>query len=147
MDGLVDFDQQGFESGILLAMGLGIPDDPDLQPTFLMPDVVELPDSASVDPEGVPFNPFVRPLRTPVEPIRVLCAVEFLDRAGNVLDFAVAQADQARLTLLDAQYRQVEGFEAVLLGGTNYRYSQTYPPLALGPSVIWQVMVTTEDQG
>ena len=35
MKGLVPFDQAGFEAGILLAMCLGIPDDPELQPTFV----------------------------------------------------------------------------------------------------------------
>ncbi len=145
MKGLVPFNQAGFEAGILLAMGLGIPDDPDLQPTFVFPGTTTA--SVPVDDEGVPFDPAAKVSRTPGKPdVRVRCAVEMLDRQGTVLDFAIAQADQARLTLLDAQYRQVQGFDHVLLGGTPYDYRETFPPIALGPSVVWQVLVATRDE-
>ncbi len=142
MKGLVPFDQKAFEDGILLAMGLGIPDDPALQPTFVLPGTTTA--SPGKDEVDSAFDPAAKlvPGKTP----RVRCAVEFLDRNGEVLDFGIAQADQARLTLLDAQYQQVKGFDHVLLGGTEYQYRETFPPLALGPSVIWQVMVATRDE-
>lgn len=146
MKGLVDFDGTGFQEGILLAMGLGIPDDEALRPTFIMPGTTEVPQGTSVDPDGVPFNPFVRRNRIPGARLQVRCAVEFLNQAGDVTDYGVLQNDQARLTLLDPQYQQIKGFESVLLGDVTYNYSQTFPPIGLASATVWQVLVRAEDQ-
>lgn len=133
-----------FNAGILTAMAVGLSPNTGEQPIFVFAD--EVTNVSPADEEEVPFDPSAIPTR--VEGNRILnvpCAIEFMDAAGRLVDLGIISPTKVRLTLLDAQYRLVHGFDHVLIAGDRYNYRLTEPPLGLVDAQVWVVHCTAED--
>ncbi len=145
---VVPFDRADFQRGILTAMGIGTPARPAERVTFVFADTTA--NTAPADDEGVPFDPRATPTVTAGNRQSVLCAVEYLDTVGTVVDLGVVVPSQLRLTLLDAQYQQIKGFDRVEIGsgiGTPdvYHYRRTEPPIGMVTETVWTIYCRAED--
>ena len=140
----VPFDEAGFLSGVLTAMGVGTPPALADQPLFVFADTTTV--AVPTDSEGVPFDPAARPTVTPGARVRVPCAVEYLDNHGQVVNFGIVTPSTLRLTLLDAQYRQIKGFSHVVIGGDRYNYRRTAPPEGMVTATVWTIYAVAEDE-
>lgn len=136
------FNVERIRRGLLTAMEFGEPTRTEDKATF----VTEAA-STGVEPrdqEGVPFDPTVRPARTTTS-LAVPCAVAFVNRGDTNETFGVIQSTGVVITLLDAEYQQVKGFDYVGVGGDRYNYNKTAPPVALGSLDVWTVYATAVD--
>jgi hypothetical protein len=141
---VVPFDRVGFQTGILTAMGVGLPADPDLRPQFVFAGTTSA--TTPVDDEGIPYDVTSQPVLTAgrVE-TDVLCAIEYLDAVGQVVDLGIIAPTQIRITLLDAQYQRIKGFDHVLIDGDRYNYRRTQPPIGMVTETVWIVHCRAED--
>lgn len=140
----VSFDEAAFTDGILTAMGVGTPPETADRAVFVFADTSVA--TGSVDDEGIPFDVTQAPTRTAgAEVADVPCAIEFFDAVGQVADLGVLQPTKIKVTLLDAQYELVRGFDHVRIGGDKYHYRKTEPPIGLVTKTIWIVHCTAED--
>lgn len=137
-------DPVAFRWGISAAMMMGLPPAPADQPLFFFPPQVT--NAGLADAENVPFDPAAAPVVTPRAPVRALCAVEYQDSMGVVVDVGIVTASRLVLTFLDEAYQAVRGFSYVVAGGDRYNYRRTPPPLGLGPVAVWQVVCVAEDE-
>lgn len=140
----VPFDRDAFRNGILIAMSVGLPEDEVLQPTFFFPEAVG--NITPADDDDVPFDPAARPTRTAPPSVRVVCAVEYQDREGRPVNFGTVTPSKVELTLLDAEYQKVKGFDHVVIGGGRYDYRRTPPPVGMVTETIWTVICEAEDE-
>jgi hypothetical protein len=125
------FDATAFRSGIHLAMAMGLPPATADQPTFYFaqPRAYDVP----VDEEGVPYDPTAQPLpaASGLNPVQVLCAVEYYDAFGEIITFGIVTPSRVVLTLLDAEFAQVDGFTHVEIGQERYVFRHWEVPLGL----------------
>lgn len=127
------FDGREFRKQIRFVMQMGAPVVTDHQATFEFPNqlVYNTADAGDFDDTGVPFNPSIPVTRVVPPTKKVPCAVEYFDAEGVVTDFGVLAPSRAVVTLLDDDYAQVKGCNAVILGGERYNYQKTEFPSAL----------------
>ena len=137
------FDRNKILIGLHKAMEFGEPTRAEDQATFVT--IVEPIVIGPVDEDGVPFDPSERVSRTP-QSNTVACAVEYVDRADRAERFGTLQPTRVKITLLDAEYQTVRGFDYVVVGGDKYVYRSTEPPVALGSIDVWTVYCTAEDE-
>jgi hypothetical protein len=146
----VDFDATEFRTGIRTAMQLGMPSDVAQWPVFIRR-VPPLP-APDVDSDGVPWQ-VGRPIASPVDvPVRALCALEWPPGTKETIEqWGPLQPGQLRVTLLDEEYRSVEGFAHMRVwpaeGGepVAYEYRRVLGRYALGSVDVWTLLVASED--
>lgn len=142
------FDGRAFRKNIQFVMRMGAPTNADDQATFLFPSqlVYDSPtDGEDTDATGVPFDPSI-PVRRVLPPaVKVPCAVEYRDAEGIVTDFGTITPSRAVITLLDEDYRKVEGCNAVLLAGERFVYQRTEFPSALFDVGLYVLHFTAEN--
>ena len=95
--------------------------------------------AAPTDDEGTPFDPGATIVQTPPTRLTVLCAVEYVDGLDKLTAFGYTTPSRVKVTLLDTEYVQVEGFDYVVIGGARYDYRKTQPPLGMGPINVYTV--------
>lgn len=143
------FPAQAVRDGLRLPMRMGLPVDPNQWPEFVIiePPVV----TVETDQHGYPWDPMA-PAAGPVETrVRVVCAMETPDPSQRPENFGLVQPATLIITLLDEEYRQVEGFKYVNLWltatgpPTRYYYRNVHLRTALDTVEVWQVEVATED--
>ncbi len=141
---VVAFDRVGFQTGILTAMGIGLPADPAQRPRFVFAGTST--STTPVDEEGIPYDVSTQPTTTAgrVE-TDVLCAIEYLDSVGQAVEFGIITPTQIKVTLLDAQYQRVKGFDHVLIGQDRYNYRRTEPAIGMVTETVWIVHCRAED--
>lgn len=144
MQGPIHIDQAPFEAGLRAAMAMGTPPAPTDRAVFVFADTTT--NTAPADAENVPFDPAATPTVTPGRRISgVLCAIEYLDAQGQLVDLGVLAPTQIRITLIDAEYQQVRGFDYVEMSGDKYFYRRTAPAVGLDASQFWTVYCRAED--
>jgi hypothetical protein len=141
------FNPDEVRAGLRLAMQVGLPVTPADQPTFYMPATVTTDGSHKVDSGGTPYLPTYRPDVARPTPIKVPCAVEYVDGEGKILAFGTIVPARVKLTFLDQDYAKVKGFDFVAIGGTKYFYKRDEPPLGLISVGIHIVHCMSEDEG
>lgn len=126
-------------------MRFAAPADVSEQATFFFPPVADA-SGAVVDGEGIPYDPdaTVEYVRAPS--VRVPCAITYSDATGSVERFGRLTSADIVLTLVEPDYRQVQGFEYVEVAGQRYTYRHTFPPVALFDLNVWSIRCETEDQ-
>lgn len=127
-------------------MEFGLPSATSDQPSFFMPQTTTSVGNV-LDDEGVPFDPAVTPTLSTLVKKQVKCAVEYVDGDGKVEAFAVIVPSKIKVTLLDQEYVQVQGFSFVVIKGQKYYYQRTEPPVALGTVDVYTVYCRAEDDG
>lgn len=140
------FNADAVRKGLRLAMTVGLPPLSSEQPVFYMPRVMDIP-TENVDSEGVPFDPTYAPTFTPPVTKKVPCAVEYVDGEGKLTGLGVVSPTKVVLTLLDQDYRTVEGFEYVAIGGVRYWYRRTESPKGLVTVGLYKIHCASEDEG
>lgn len=140
------FDAAGFREGIHFAMHMGLPPDPDEQITFFFHPTVTNPGSVVVDGANVPFNPAASLTSTPLDPVKVDCAVEYLDAEGQPTSFGLLAPSRIAVTLLDVDYEQVAGVAYVVAHGDRYNYRRTEPPAGLFDVGLYVMHFTAENE-
>ncbi len=140
----VPFNQAAFEDGIRLAMAVGLPPIEAERPVFVFTNSTV--NTAPADAEHVPFDPAATPAVTPGRRVAgIYCAIEYQDAAGQLVNLGVITPSQIVVTLLDDEYRQVEGFDYVEIAGDRYFYRRTEPTIGLADSQIWRIHCRAED--
>lgn len=150
-----DFDSGAFRDTFRGAGGvfdIFAPPDVAEQATFYFP--TQLVYGVGTDDDNVPFDRRALPVTPqPVTPIRVPCAVEYFDAAGNLTDFGVMVPSRAAITLLDVDYHRIDGseqgtshFSYVMLGGEKYIYRHTEYPAALFDVTLYTVHVFADGE-
>lgn len=117
------------------------------QPTFFMPIVITGDNAHTLDQQGTPFSPAFRPTRVPKPGIKVPCAVEYKDAAGNLEAMGPVFPAGVVLTLLDEDYGKIKGFEYVAIGGVKYNYQRVQKPDGLISVGIYTVHCLSDDAG
>ena len=128
-------------------MQVGLPVMPEDQPTFFMPAVITGDTSHTLDQQGTPFHPAFRPTRAPMPGIKVPCAVEYKDAAGNLEAMGTVFPAGVVLTLLDEDYAKIKGFAYVAIGGIKYNYQRTAIPQGLISVGVFTVHCLSDDEG
>ncbi len=140
----VDFDRAAFRTGILTAMAIGTAPDVARRPVFVFADTRA--STGPVDDEGIPYDLGAVSTTTAGRAISgMLCAVEYLDAVGQVVDMGIVAPTQLRLTLLDAEYQQVKGFDHLLIDGDRYDYRRTEPPIGMVDETVWIIHCKAQD--
>jgi hypothetical protein len=137
-----------FRGGIHLAMEMGAPPDAENQATFTFPSqLVYDSEEGAVDATGVPFDAEI-PVRNRPRPsvTGVPCAVEYFDERGQATNFGSIHATRVLVTLLDEDFRKVEGCNAVILGGDKYLFRRMEPPSGLFDVGLFQLWFHAEDE-
>lgn len=139
------FDADEVRAGLHLAMTVGLPPNAADQPIFHFPPTPTA--DADSDGQGTPLDWQGSRVETPAPPsVSVPCAIEAIDDQGNVTAFGTVSSTRLVLTFLDVDYDKVEGFAYVLVGGNQYFYQRTLPPMGLVSIGIVQVVVRTTDE-
>lgn len=145
------FPADEFRAGIRLAMRMGLPVEEARQPQFVTVPAGTGIATVAVDANGVPWDPSVAPEAPEDVAVRVLCAFEQRDPAQANEDFGTRQPSAYRITLLDEEYAQIEGFTYVniwptLTGGpVRYFYRKVVQQPSLDVVGVWQIECSTED--
>lgn len=149
----VNFPQELFENGILFAMQMGKPNDPDKQVVFLFPGtgVTYWKNGVSIPPppldlDGHPYDPDVEVRKGGETEVRVDCAVEVGEVAPDREDpVGTFQRTQLTITLLAAQYAEAAGAQAVLYNGDRYVYSFEPTNYGLFGANVHQMIFVSKD--
>lgn len=128
-------------------MAVGLPVMTADQPTFFMPTTVTGDGGHTLDQQGTPFDPTYRPVRAQLPGIKVPCAIEYKDAAGELSAAGTVSSTGIVLTLLDEDYARIEGFAYVVIGGVKYNYERTNPPEGLVSVGIYAVHCLADDEG
>lgn len=145
---LPGFNADEVRNGLRLAMNVGLPPVEADQPLFVWDAPADI--ETAEDPSGIPFAWDAEPpavVAAPHPPVRVPCAIEYLDSQGELRAFGPTASSTLVLTLLDDEYERVRGFSRVVIGGNEYLYQRTEAPLGLVSIGIWQIHVRTDDEG
>lgn len=143
------FPAAAVREGLRLPMRMGLPVDPQQWPEFVIPAPVVKTDD--VDEHGYPWDPTAPTVRPEPRRVRVVCALEPDDPEVVAENFGFRQPGVLVITLLDEEYRQVEGFDHVNVFPTiagepvRYHYRKVRQRLALDTVEVFQVEVSTED--
>jgi hypothetical protein len=143
------FPAAAVRENLRIPMRLGMPVDPAQWPEFVR--VPAPAASAGVDANGYAWDPEAQPAPAAEERVRVLCAMESDAPGERIENFGTRQPDVLVITLLDEEYRQIEGFTYVnifpTLGGppVRYHYRKVRLRTALDTVEVWQIEVSTED--
>ena len=124
-----DFPAAEFRAGIELAMTMGAAPAQEDRCAFHFAKTTVY--AGAVDDEGVPLDPAATSVVTARASVRVPCAMQYLDAAGQVTAFGDLVPARLILTLLDIHQVQVEGFHHVVVNGHAYAYESTEPPRGL----------------
>lgn len=140
------FDPDAFRSAIRFAMTMGAPPDVDRQATFVFPKVRTVV-GGNADPSGVPLDPNVQVTFAASKPaVRVPCGIEYADAATVETSVGGFGGDRIVLTLLDTDYKKVQGFEFVVFNGVPYYYVQDLRASGLGTVGVYQIECQAEAQ-
>lgn len=123
------FDADGFRDNIRLAMAMGAAPDVENQVAFHFPS--QLVYNASADGAHVPFDPAATITRTEPPPVRVDCAVQYVDEENQPSSFGLLAPSRLIITLLDEEYAKVKHCSYVVAQGDRYDYRRTEPPSGL----------------
>jgi hypothetical protein len=123
------FDPRAFRSGIRFVFDMAASPTADEQVAFYFP--ATLVYNRTVDTEDVPFDPAATVTSTPTAPIKVPCALEYVDSEGSSGPFGVITPTRVTTTLLDEDYEQVKGATYIVIAGDRYNYRRTEPPSGL----------------
>lgn len=139
------FDADAVRAGLRFAMEFGLPSEAVDQPTFFMPVVSTTSDE--VDAEGVPYDPGATLTTGTAVRKRVDCAVEYIDGEGKIETFGILNPSKIKLTLLDEEFAQIDGFYYVVIKGQKYYYQRSEPPIALGTVDVHTIYCRSSDEG
>lgn len=147
-----DFNADEFRTNIRAVFDIFAPVDTDEQAMFYFPN--RLVYGVGTDADDVPFDRTALPVsQQPVAPLRLPCAVEYFDAAGNLTDFGVMVPSRATITLLDTDYHQIDGtvagtmhFSYVMLRGEKFVYRSTEYPDAIFDAGLYTVHVYAEGE-
>jgi hypothetical protein len=141
---MVRFNQAQFETGIRTAMGVGLPPALSNRPVFVFADTIT--NTLPADQEHVPFDPTATPVVAAGNQLSgITCAIEYVDLAGDVVDLGNITPTRLKITMLDAEYQLVQGFDHVLMAGDRYFYRRTEPPIGMVDSTVWIIHCIAED--
>ena len=87
--------------------------------------------NTNVDADGRPFDPNATVTRTTPTPVKVPCAVEYIDAEDQPTNFGLIAPSKLKITLLDEDYAKVKDAIYVVLQGDRYNYRRTQPPSGL----------------
>lgn len=137
------WNQQKIIDGLHTAMNFGLAVSPSEQPTFFMKRETLAP-GAVVDAEKVPFDPTPGIRTAAIEGgIRIPCAVDFSEQGVQRAEFGDLNPVQVKLTVLEPDHDQIEGFFYVEISGTKYYYRETAPVIALGDVNVYSILCST----
>jgi len=143
------FPADAVREGLRIPMRMGLPVDETQWPEFVI--VTPPATSAGTDDNGYPWDPTAPVVRLPEQRLRVLCAITPSDPDEDIETFGPVQPGTLVITLLDEEYRLVEGFQYVNLwltaGGppTRFYYRNVRLRSALDTVEVWQIEVASED--
>ncbi len=135
----------GFRRGIRTAMQLAKLSDPDLQPAFYW-NPPTTGGAYTYDDVGVPFDPNQKPVKTPVGPEYVDCAVEYFDAENQPTSFGLMAPSRIVVTVLDEDYVKIDGCDYVVIHGDKYNYRRTEPPTGLFDVGVYSLHFTAEGE-
>jgi hypothetical protein len=131
------FNANAVRAGLHTAMQFGTPSDPGMRATFIT--LVSDTTAAPADDEGTPFDPAASITPGTPKSVQLLCAVEYIDVMDKLTAFGYTTPSRVRITLLDTEYAQIEGFTFVVIGGDRYDFRKLQPPLGMGPITVYVV--------
>lgn len=138
------FDSSAFRTGIRFVFNLAAPVEDGDQATFFKP--AQLVYNRPVDGDNVPFDPDATVTRVQPAGIKVACAIEYQDAAGNEIAFGTVTSSRLVITLLDDEYKLVKGCGYVVVGGEKYIYDRTEPPTGLFDVGLFVMRFTAENE-
>jgi hypothetical protein len=139
------FDARLFRDSIHTAMKMGMSPEIERQPVFHFPEQVSPVNE--FDSGDVPLDPGVAmPTEPAAPPVSVPCGIEYGDTAGEMTNLGVVSPTRLVLTLLDVDYRKVEGFAYVVIDGDRYNYRRIEPPRGLFDVGIFRIHCIAEDE-
>lgn len=138
------FNATDFEAGIKLAMQMGAPPEEADRVTFYFPKTLTA--TGPVDGRGIPFSPAQAITATGPAPIKVDCAVEYLDVTGQPTNFGIVAPARIAVTLLDGEYQQIKGCEYIVAHGDRYNFQRTEPPVGLFDVAVWTLHFLGENE-
>jgi len=146
-----DIDAGEFRTGIRMAMRIGMPTNPDQWPAFVSLTGPTI--TSDVDVDGVPWDvddEALEPTETVVND--ALCALEWPPGTREAQEqWGALQPGQLRITLLDEEYAQIEGFTRVRVWPSpngdpvEMLYRKVLGRHALGSVEVFTVLVASED--
>jgi hypothetical protein len=138
------FDSSAFRAGIQFVFTMAASPVAEEQVAFYFPS--QLVYNKSVDTEDVPFDPAATVTSTPTAPIKVPCALEYVDSEGSSGPFGVITPTRVTTTLLDEDYEQVKGATYIVIAGDRYNYRRTEPPSGLFDVGLYTMHFTAENE-
>jgi len=150
----VAFPQETFENAIRFAMQMGTPNEEAKRPTFIFPgggvtywrDGVMLTQPPRVDLDGHPYDPEIEVRRQPEVQLQVDCAFEVKEVTPRPEDpVGTFQHTQLVVTLLEAEYQQVQGCKAVTYNNDRYTYGFESEAYGLFGSDVHTIIFVSED--
>jgi hypothetical protein len=138
------FDSGAFRSSIRFVFNMAASPATDEQVAFYFPS--QLVYNKSVDTEDVPFDPAATVTSVPSAPVKVPCAVEYVDTEGNIGTFGIVTPSRIAITLLDEDYAKIKGATYVVIAGDRYNYRRTEPPSGLFDVGLYVLHFTAENE-
>lgn len=117
-----DFNLAEFNANIRAAMEMGATLAEEDRATFHFP---ETGTSTHRSEDDVPWNPAVVQDRAGKDPVVVPCAVDYEEPADQDTRLGLIRPTRLSITLLEDDYRAIEGCSHVVYGGERYEYRAT----------------------
>lgn len=138
------FNAAEFRDAIHFAMQLGAAPDPAEQVTFHFDS--QLVYTVPADGADVPFDPNATVTKTTPPPVRVDCAVEYFDAENQPTSFGMLAPTRLSVTVLDEDYRLIQGCSYVVVHGDRYDYRRTEPPSGLFDVGLYTMHFTSRSE-
>jgi hypothetical protein len=143
------FDAAAFREGIRLPMRMAQPDDAARRPQFVTVPVIA--PGATVDYNGVAWDPDAAVATPVLVALRPLCAVEWVNNLLVEQNFGRMYPQVVHVTLLDEEYFTIEGFTYLNLWLTHegtpvrFNYRKITQQVSLDSVGVWTIECSTED--
>lgn len=138
------FNAEAFRDAIHQAMSMGAAPDAAQQVQWYLPSTLTY--NVAVDGAHVPFDPAATVTRTTPPPVRVDCAVEYLDAEGQPTSFGLMTPSRVAITVLDVDYERIKTATHVVIHGDRYNYRRTEPPGGLFDVGLYVIHFTGADE-
>lgn len=138
------FNSAEFRDAIHFAMKMGAAPEVDEQAIFHFATASAF--TAPADGADVPFDPSAVITTTTPDPVKVDCAIEYLDSENQPTSFGLMAPTRIVVTLLDVDYEQVQDAAYVVIHGDRYDYRRTEPPAGLFDVGLYTMHFTARNE-
>jgi hypothetical protein len=138
------FNAREFRDAIRFAQNMGAAPLAEEQATFYFPSTLVY--NRPTDDANVPFDPNATVTRNVPTPVRVACSIEYIDAQGQTVRFGSITASKVIITVLDEEFRKIDGCAYVAIHGDKYIYTRTEPPTGLFDVGLYRLHFLAENE-